>query len=81
MRKPRTLAQAFDDPRVQSHSDERNGGCNDGIWLYLNFPWWCPDTDTSSVHEWNVADTLASLNRCYEDPERWIDLGYAPKNL
>lgn len=71
MRKPKTLSQAFSDPRVESYSDERSGG-NDGIWLYLAFPWWCPDTDLPTVHEFNVADTLASLSRCYEDPDRWL---------
>ncbi len=70
-RKVRTLAQAFSDPRVREHSDERRGGHNDGVWLWLAKPWWCPDTDLPTVHEWTVGDALASLNRCYEAPDRW----------
>ena len=75
VRKARTLLQAFLDPRVESYSDGRNGWCNDGVWLYLKYPWWCPDTDTSTVHEFTVFDTLASLNNCYEAPERWVQGG------
>jgi hypothetical protein len=73
MKKARSLAQALTDPRVESYSDERNGlpDGGDGIWLYLRRPWWCPDSDLSVVHEWNVRDLLSSLNSCYEAPERW----------
>jgi hypothetical protein len=73
VKKVRTLAQALADPRVSDWSDERAQGWNgnDGIWLYLKRPWWCPDTDTATVHEWNVRDLCQSLNDCYESPERW----------
>jgi hypothetical protein len=71
MKKVRTLAQALADPRVASYSDERDRGFyNDGIWLYLKSPWFCPDTDLPVVHEWNVRDLCRSLNSCYEDENR-----------
>lgn len=73
-RKVRTLVQACLDPRVASWSDERDGYCNDGVWLYLHRPWWCPDTDSWQVHEYNVRDLCSSLNSCYEDPARWDEL-------
>jgi hypothetical protein len=72
VKKVRTLAQVLADPRVASWSDERGPGFNnDGIWLYLKFPWFCPDTDLPTVHEWNVRDLCRSLNNCYEAPNRW----------
>lgn len=69
IRKPRTWTEATRDPRVKDFSDERSSG--DGLWLYLHRPWWCHDTDTSSVHEWSVAEVLDSLDRCEECPDRW----------
>lgn len=76
MKKVRTLAQAKADPRILDWSDERSGPGDpgDGIWLYLKRPWWCPDTDLSTIHEWSVRDLCDSLNRCYEAPERWDSL-------
>lgn len=79
MKKVRTLAQALADPRVAEYSDERGGGCNDGIWLYLKRPWWCPDTDVPTVHEETVRDLCRSLNNCYTDAERWNQL-YGEEN-
>ena len=70
MKKVRTLSQAVYDPRVVDWSDER-GEFNDGVWLYLARPWWCPDTDFAHVREWNVRDLCRSLNDCYEAPDRW----------
>ena len=70
MKKVRTLSQALADPRVESWSDERNG-CNDGIWIYLKHPWWCPDTDLPVIHEYSVRYICDSLNRCYEALGRW----------
>lgn len=63
-RKVRTLAQAYADPRVESHSDERFGDPDggDGIWLYLRRPYFNPASETSCCHEWTVADLLRSLN-------------------
>ena len=75
MKKVRTLQQCLDDPRVVWWSDERQSGkCDDGIWLYLEYPWVCPDTDLDTVHEYNVRDLCQSLNSCYEDIDRWNHL-------
>ena len=76
MKKVRTLLQCLQDPRVTGHNDERGPGRDpgDGIWLHLNRPWWCPDTDQAMVHEWNVRDLCNSLNSCYEAPNRWDEL-------
>lgn len=72
MKKVRTFHQCVFDSRVSDWSDERAPGlCNDGVWLYLERPWWCPDTDTATVHEYNVRDLCQSLNDCYQDEERW----------
>lgn len=72
MKKVRTLQQCLDDPRVIGWSDERQPGVyNDGIWLYLEHPWVCPDTDLDCIHEYNVRDLCQSLNDCYQDEERW----------
>lgn len=73
VRKPRSFAELTKDPRVSSWSDERGQGhvCNDGVWLYLARPWWCPDTDMDIVHEYTVRDAIESLSRCYQDSERW----------
>ena len=62
MGKPRTWAQACADPRVESFSDER--GTGDGLWLYLAEPYYCPDTETGTVHEFSVREVLDSLERC-----------------
>ena len=59
-KKARTLLQAYQDPRVESFSDERSSG--DGIWLYLRWPYYNSDLDTVCCHEWTVKDLLRSLN-------------------
>ena len=80
MKKVSTLLQCLEDARVADWSDERSPGIhNDGIWLYLKRPWWCPDTDLAQVHEWNVRDLCNSLNGCYEAPDRWNEL-YGKEN-
>lgn len=71
MKKVYTLAQAIADPRVCNSSDERKGWNNDGIWLYLRYPWWCPATAIAVVHEYTVKDLCKSLNECIENFEWW----------
>lgn len=61
-KKVRTLAEAYADPRVESFSDERDGGSDDGIWLYLKRPFFNRALEVSCCHEWNVKDLLDSLN-------------------
>lgn len=81
VKKIRSLPQALSDPRVSNYSDERCPGIhNGGIWLYLERPWWCPDTDLPTVHEWNVRDLCQSLNDCYEAPDRW-DATYGKEEI
>lgn len=73
-KKVRTLAEAYDDPRVESHSDERFGDSDggDGIWLYLRRPYYDPYRERTVIHEWNVKDLLRCLNEdVVENEEHW----------
>lgn len=78
MRKPRTLADLLNDPRVSNYSDERcDGICNDGLWLYL-MPGWVWDGHTNTVHEFTVAECCAALHEVRYQPEAYFDAVYNP---
>jgi hypothetical protein len=65
-KKARTLKDIKNDPRVESISDERNGWNNDGIWIYLKYPYWDSCSETSAVHEFTVAECLEVFNHYVE---------------
>ena len=52
-------------PLVRDISDERNMG--DGIWVYLQNGWCCPQTDCNSIHEDTWGEVIACLKDAYYD--------------
>ena len=62
--KIRTFKDILNDPRVSDVSDERKSpyGDNDGIWIYLKFPYYNPLTETTHIHEYTVKECLDILN-------------------
>jgi len=54
-------------PYVEDVFDE---GLEDGKWAYLSTDYICPDTETSSCHEWSWRDLLRSV-RSAVPKEQW----------
>lgn len=75
MKAPRTLRALINDPRVASFSDERQGYCNDGLWLYL-MPGWVYDHHTNTVHEYTVAECCQAMKDTAYAPEAYYDAVY-----
>ena len=59
LKKPKTIKDLLEDPRVTDFSDER--GSEDGIWLYL-VSGLCSDPQTHAVHEDTVKEAISYLN-------------------
>jgi hypothetical protein len=74
-KKVRTLKDIKNDPRVDFISDERHGWSDDGIWIYLKYPFYNRDNGTTCVHEFTVADCVSNFNAfVVENKEHWSGL-------
>ena len=83
MREPRTFKQLADHPHVSSaHTEGNDPQYGTDYWVYLEFPYISPMTETQTIHEYGMKDTLREfknreLNYAYFLSEDWI--GRAPK--
>tara|TARA_R100000278_G_scaffold1872_4_gene3628 strand:+ start:3127 stop:3618 length:492 start_codon:yes stop_codon:yes gene_type:complete len=83
MREPRTFKQLADHPHVSSaHTEGNDPQYGVDYWVYLEFPYISPMTETQTIHEYGMKDTLREfknreLNYLYFLSEDWI--GRRPK--
>lgn len=73
MKKPRTLKQLQQDPRVADWSDERCGGIyNEGLWIYLAPGWVTAFEGLTTVHEDTVALCCLDVAAAEYNPADWV---------
>ena len=78
MRKPRTFKDLQNHPHVSSaHTEGNDPQYGTDYWVYLEFPYISPVTETQTIHEYGMKDTLAEfnnreLNYAYFMSEDWI---------
>ena len=83
MREPRTFKQLQNHPHVMSaHTEANDPQYGTDYWVYLEFPYISPMTETQTIHEYGMKDTLREfknreLNYLYFLSEDWI--GRRPK--
>ena len=59
MREPRTFKQLANHPHVSSaHTEGNDPQYGTDYWVYLEFPYISPMTETQTIHEYGMKDTL-----------------------
>ena len=62
MREPRTFKQLVNHPHVSSaHTEGNDPQYGTDYWVYLEFPYISPMTETQTIHEYGMKDTLAQF--------------------
>ena len=62
MREPRTFKQLANHPHVSSaHTEGNDPQWGTDYWVYLEFPYVSPMTETQTIHEYGMKDTLAQF--------------------
>tara|TARA_B100000963_G_scaffold317738_1_gene298357 strand:+ start:33 stop:503 length:471 start_codon:yes stop_codon:yes gene_type:complete len=85
MKKPRTFKEIQNHPHVQSaHSESNDPQWGTDYWVYLNFPYISRVTETQTIHEYGMKDTLREfndreLNYAYFMSDYWIERPESPE--
>ena len=62
MREPRTFKQLANHPHVSSaHTESNDPQYGTDYWVYLKFPYISPMTETQTIHEYGMKDTLSQF--------------------
>ena len=62
MRHPRTFKELANHPHVSSaHTEGNDPQYGTDYWVYLEFPYISPMTETQTIHEYGMKDTLAQF--------------------
>ena len=62
MRQPRTFKELVNHPHVSSaHTESNDPQYGTDYWVYLEFPYISPMTETQTIHEYGMKDTLAQF--------------------
>ena len=62
MRNPRTFKELANHPHVSSaHTEGNDPQYGTDYWVYLEFPYISPMTETQTIHEYGMKDTLCLL--------------------
>ena len=62
MRQPRTFKELANHPHVSSaHTEGNDPQYGTDYWVYLEFPYISPMTETQTIHEYGMKDTLAQF--------------------
>tara|TARA_R100001015_G_C4630508_1_gene192182 strand:+ start:2703 stop:3179 length:477 start_codon:yes stop_codon:yes gene_type:complete len=78
MRHPRTFKELANHPHVSSaHTEDNDPQWGTDYWVYLKFPYISPMTETQTIHEYGMKDTLREfrnreLNYAYFLSEDWV---------
>lgn len=77
MRHPRSFKELVNHPHVSSaHTEDNDPQYGTDYWVYLEFPYISPMTETQTIHEYGMKDTLREfknreLNYAYFLSEDW----------